>query len=111
VIAMNPPDPSWETAYAHDRRAHRQRCLKCKRILNAGEPVIQAQRCGETGVRSIHAEPCADAPFPPLGDEAHLWPTWRDAMRLWGTERLLTIGHEPKHFPHADLVALRRARP
>lgn len=88
---MKAPAPYWETAYAHTRRAHRHRCRCCSRIINAGEPVIQAKvRGGATF--TIHTA-CGDKVHSPEGG----W-LWRDAMECWGLNYLKVCGF--KVFDH-----------
>jgi len=48
----------YETTYAHDRRAHRHRCLCCHRVINAGEQVAMWKISHKVS-RAVHAG-CAD---------------------------------------------------
>lgn len=43
----------WNATYAHDRRAHRHRCLRCSRIIKEGEPVTMYRYGVKT--RALHA--------------------------------------------------------
>lgn len=82
-------NPTWETTYQHDRRAHRHRCRCCGVILQAGDSVLMARVAGGKTL-AIHAA-CADRP--------HIAPwTWRDAMTAWGMSYLRKLGHRlPMH--------------
>lgn len=71
---MTIPAPTWEAAYAHDRRAHRHRCRCCGRIITTGERVLMC-RCRH-GTIAVHLS-CA-------GREHSPGNTWRDALECWG---------------------------
>jgi hypothetical protein len=82
---MRRPEPIWECEYKHDRREHRHRCLRCSRIINAGEMVVMHRK--SKGTRAAHIE-CAALPHGPVGTKA----TTRDIMRIWGLEYLKATG-------------------
>ncbi len=83
---MRAPSATWETTYRHDRRQHRHRCICCRRIINAGEPVLMA-RVGTRKTNALHIERCAD--MTSTGD----W-TWRKSLTAWGTDRLIALGYK-----------------
>ena len=66
--------PPIQIDYANDRRKHRHRCHCCRRIVDAGEPVIMA-KVKDRKTRVIH-EAC--------GDKRHSETyTWREVMAVW----------------------------
>lgn len=75
----------YETAYAHDRRAHRHRCQCCRKIINAGEPVVMYAVSGAT--RALHLA-CADRPTFEGG------PTQRGLAQLHSDEHARQLGFQ-----------------
>ena len=48
----------YECDYAHDRREHRHRCQRCRKIVNTGERVLQYKISNKVS-RVLHLN-CAD---------------------------------------------------
>lgn len=85
---MRTPLPTWETIYAHDRRAHRHRCPCCSRVINAGEAVLMCRR--RKGTLALHLA-CATREHTPGN-------TWRDALECWGGIHNRALGFKvPQH--------------
>lgn len=84
---MNRP-ALYETIYAHDRREHRHRCQCCRRIINAGEPVVMWAI--HKGTRALHLA-CAVRPsFNGL--------TQRELAQLHSDEHARRLGFKvPEH--------------
>lgn len=78
MTAKHTPSLVWQIKYAHDRRAHRHRCIVCRRILETGDDVLM-YRAGNKKTRAAHFE-CSNV--------SHPCGTYRDAMTEWAWEQV-----------------------
>lgn len=95
---MRTPEPTWQTTYRHDRRAHRHRCAGCNRIINEGESVLMCRTVAKKS-RAAHTE-CAAK----LHGVSGRW-TLADAMAAWGTEYLRSCGWKIEPHPMSRVEA------
>ena len=85
---MRSPSPTWEMVYSYDRRAHRHRCVACRRIIDAGERVLMCRR--HKGTLALHID-CAGREHTPGN-------TYRDVFECWGGIHNRALGFKvPQH--------------
>jgi hypothetical protein len=97
---MQPPSPTFECDYGHDRREHRHRCRCCSKIIDAGERVLMVRLQRKSW--ALHVG-CADK----LNSDAG-W-TWRDSFEAWGTSHLRACGWKIPEHPMARPGAIKNA--
>lgn len=93
----------WRTTYAADRRKHRHRCRRCKRIVEPGEAVFMA-RVGRGKTKVLH-EACAAEPVVPGEPTTEL-----ELLECHGMSYLARYGSR-KAQEWLDACALTHTRP
>ena len=56
---MKIPEAYWRMTYVANRRRHKHRCRRCKRIVQPGEEIFMA-RIANGKTKVLHVEGCAD---------------------------------------------------